>query len=504
MSKNNKMSVAQANDAARKQKRNGVIITVCVIIAAVLILGLAVYNYIGDDISGIILRNSTVAKTADFEVNGAMMAYMVSANIQSYSSYMSLLGVDPNVSLKDQPCPLMADANASWFDYFVATTKSQAAELLVFAQGAKDAGIELSADEQAALDAAVANIEGEAATYGYPNVKVYLQAMTGNTLKVSDVRDCLELNTIASKYYTQVIDSVKPTDEEREAYYTENADSFNFVDVYKYDVLSSDYEEYDEDGKLVYDVAKQSEMAKAHAEELAAITSTEEFYATIKLEIAKVTEQRETETAEQYQERLDALHASAFSELTSVSGLGTEIKEWAKAAKVGDTYVDGVEGATKFTVYMLAKTPYRNEEKALDIRHILFSKDDYATDAKAKEILDQFVAAGATEAEFEKLAKEYSSDTSASAGGLIENVIKGQMTEAFENWMFDEARKVGDYGMVETDYGWHLMFFPGEGDLAVWEVTANSALAQKAASDYLAEKSASITFNQAAIDKISG
>ena len=66
MSKNNKISVAQANDAARKQKRNGVIITVCVIIAAVLILGLAVYNYVGDDISGIILRNSTVAKTADF------------------------------------------------------------------------------------------------------------------------------------------------------------------------------------------------------------------------------------------------------------------------------------------------------------------------------------------------------------------------------------------------------------------------------------------------------
>ena len=113
-------------------------------------------------------------------------------------------------------------------------------------------------------------------------------------------------------------------------------------------------------------------MAKAHAEELAAITSAEEFYATIKLEIAKVTAQRENETAEQYQERLDALHASAFSEFTSVSGLGTEIKEWAKAAKVGDTYVDGVEGATKFTVYMLANTPYRNEKMSRDVRHIFF------------------------------------------------------------------------------------------------------------------------------------
>lgn len=502
MSKNNKMSVAQANEAAHKQKRNGVIITVCVIVAAVLILGLAVYNYIGDDISGMILRNTTIAETENFKVNGAMMSYMFSANVSSYSSYMSLLGVDQTISLKEQACPLMADADATWFDYFMETTKSQVSEILVFAEAAKTAGVELSAEEQKSLDNAVKNIETEAATYGYPNVKTYLLAMTGNAIKVSDVRDCLELNTLASKYYTQLIDSVEPTSEERDAYYEEHADSFNFVDVYKYDVLSSDYEEYDEDGKLVYDVAKQSEMAKAHAEELAAIEGTEEFYATIKLEIAKVTEQRENETAEQYQERLEALHKSAFGEFTAVSGLNSELKEWAKTAKIGDTYVEGVEGATKFTVYMLANTPYRNEKMSRDVRHILFSSDKYTTSEQAQAVLDEFIAAGATEAEFERLAKEYSDDATGETGGLIENVVTGQMVESFENWLFDETRKVGDYGMVESDYGWHLMFYPGEGDFTYWEVAANNAIAQETADKFYAEAAANIVFNQAGLNKI--
>ncbi|MBP3378768.1 MAG: peptidylprolyl isomerase [Clostridia bacterium] len=502
MSKNNKVSVAGANEAARKQKRNSIIITVCVILAAVAVLGLAVYNYIGDDISGIILRNSTVAETDHWEVNGAMMAYMYSANVQSYSYYFSLLSVDTTVSLKDQLCPLASDVNGTWYDYLMDTTKSQAKELITFAEGAKANGMTLTAEEEASLDAAVANIEAEAATYGYPNVKTYLLAMTGNNIKVSDVRDCLELNLYANKYYTQIIDSTECTAEARESYYAENPDAFNFIDIYKYDILSSDFEEYGEDGNLVYSVTEQSKMAKEHAEELAAITSTEEFYSTIKLEIAKVTEQRESETAEQYQERLDALHASARSEFTPVSGLSEAVAEWAKTAKEGDTFVDGVEGATKYTVYMLVKPAYRNEKPARDVRHILFSNETYSDDAKAQEVLAEFVAAGATEAEFERLAKEYSYDSSAEDGGLIENVTEGQMVEEFENWLFDETRKVGDYGMVETEYGWHLMFYPGEGDLTSWEVAANTAIKNKAADDYLVANGAAITFNEKAIAKI--
>jgi hypothetical protein len=56
------------------------------------------------------------------------------------------------------------------------------------------------------------------------------------------------------------------------------------------------------------------------------------------------------------------------------------------------------------------------------------------------------------------------------------------MVEAFENWMYEEGRKAGDTGIVETEYGYHVMFFIGEGKIA-WEV----AVAEKLLSEDLTE-----------------
>ncbi len=444
-----------------------------------------------NDIESIFLRNSIVAETKNFKVNGAMMSYLFSANVQSFSTYLFLLGVDTSISLKEQSCALTA--GGTWFDYIMEITKSQITEILVFAQGAKDVGVELSADEQHALDVAIENIELEAKAYGYTDTEAYLRDLTGNSIRLADVRDCLELNTLANKYFTQLIDSVQPTHEEREAYYAKNADLFNYVDLYKYDVFSGDFDGTDE--------AQQSALAKTYVEQLAAIEGVDNFTSAIRAEIEKLTIKRDNETDEQFKERKEALLESVSGEFTSIMDMSHELAEWAKSAEIGDTYVECIDGST-YTVYMLAKTPYRNEEMSRNVRHILFSSDKYTTSEEAQKVLDQFVAAGATEEEFARLAKEYSDDTTADLGGLIENVTKGQMVEEFEKWMFDEARQVGDCGIVESYYGWHIMFYPGEGSLASWEVIADNAIAQEAVEEYFAEKSENITFNQSAIDRI--
>ena len=36
------------------------------------------------------------------------------------------------------------------------------------------------------------------------------------------------------------------------------------------------------------------------------------------------------------------------------------------------------------------------------------------------------------------------------------------MVDAFENWCFDANRNPGDTGIVETTYGYHVMYFQGE------------------------------------------
>ncbi|MBR5742973.1 MAG: peptidylprolyl isomerase, partial [Clostridia bacterium] len=67
-------------------------------------------------------------------------------------------------------------------------------------------------------------------------------------------------------------------------------------------------------------------------------------------------------------------------------------------------------------------------------------------------------------------------------GGLMEDVIKGQMVETFNDWIFDPARKVGDVDFVKTEYGWHLVYFSAFSREA-YKITVEEAIRQKTYND---------------------
>ena len=139
----------------------------------------------------------------------------------------------------------------------------------------------------------------------------------------------------------------------------------------------------------------------------------------------------------------------------------------------------------------------------VDVRHILItpeggtkSEDGKTTtysDAeweacrkKAQDILDKWLAGEKTEDSFAKLAQENSTDPgSKDKGGLYTYIYKGQMVKPFEEWCFAEGRKTGDYGLVKTDYGYHVMYFvfgePG------WIRYSRSNLISERATDMLME-----------------
>ena len=97
----------------------------------------------------------------------------------------------------------------------------------------------------------------------------------------------------------------------------------------------------------------------------------------------------------------------------------------------------------------------------------IYSDDEKAAaKAKAEEILAEFEAGNATDDSFAALATLKSTDTgSIATGGLYENIYPGQMVVAFENWCFDESRKAGETGIVETEYGYHIMYFVGDSNM---------------------------------------
>lgn len=141
------------------------------------------------------------------------------------------------------------------------------------------------------------------------------------------------------------------------------------------------------------------------------------------------------------------------------------------------------------------------EDQYVNVRHVLimpegadssnirtetFDEAAWETSrVKAEELLAGWEAGDKSEDSFAALAKEHSQDGSAANGGLYTDVAKGQMVEAFENWCFDETRQTGDYGLVKTEFGYHLMFFVSS--RPVWTDYAESDMKNQNASQLLSD-----------------
>ncbi|HHS13352.1 MAG TPA: hypothetical protein ENN03_06235 [bacterium] len=98
------------------------------------------------------------------------------------------------------------------------------------------------------------------------------------------------------------------------------------------------------------------------------------------------------------------------------------------------------------------------EDLSATVRHILFvtyGKSDSEKDTirnKAQEILNR-IHQGEP---ISDLARQYSEDpVSRERGGLYENIVRGQMSEPFEQAAF--SLPVGDTDLIETEFGIHIM-----------------------------------------------
>ena len=151
---------------------------------------------------------------------------------------------------------------------------------------------------------------------------------------------------------------------------------------------------------------------------------------------------------------------------------------------------------------------FRDENPTIDVRHILISlgtatlseeDEGYAEEqaqlkadahAKAEELLTQWQSGEATEDSYAALAMTESADGSKYDGGLYTQVYQGQMVTEFNDWCFDASRKPGDIGVVDTQYGAHVMYFSGT-NMDYWQTQAAAVLQNE---DY-AEWEESLTAN---------
>lgn len=201
------------------------------------------------------------------------------------------------------------------------------------------------------------------------------------------------------------------------------------------------------------------------------------------------------------------------------NNIDKDLAEWLFDAErqVGDKTV--VSTSDYVYVIMVKNTAYRNEAPLVSARHILVSYEAVAAELKAdgdtetetetetetdvdidtsntsyeakviteaykqaKAILDEYKAGEMTEDAFAALAEKYTDDTASvgensAGGGLYTDIEKGKMVEPFESWVYDEARQPGDTGLVQTNYGWHVMYFVSAHEEAPWVENIRSAIA---------------------------
>ena len=417
-------------------KRALTIVIAVVVVAAIVFLGMVS--------SGFFQKNLTAAVINGHKVTPAMMSYFY---MNAYSNLQSTMQFDTETPLSEQEA-----YGENLGEYVRDYTITSATNIYSMYDEAVANGFTLDEEAQAAIDSEIQMMDLYAQMYGFSSGNAMLASQYGPGADEDSYVEYLTISQTAQLYSTKIQEEKEYTEEDLQAHYEANSDSFNAASFRQFSVTPDTLGvEADEEGLKACEETAKTVAAAAEAGE-------EAFLDAVQNAIPE-------ENAEEY----DAA-ATTLREGVAFSSLSDVYKDWVTddARQEGDvTYVENGESGY-IVLYYLHREDYSFQLP--NVRHILISFSD-ATDEAAKEeakaeadhVLEEYMAGEQTEEAFAELAKTHSSDN-AEEGGLYENITPGSMVEAFDAWCFDEARQVGDTGIVETEYGYHVMYFVGFGD----------------------------------------
>ena len=482
----------------REEKRTNLLYGV--IAAAVLVAVIASFVWRSD-----FIPKTTTAATIDGEKYTAaeveyyyQTAYRNFVTNSQYSYFLSYLGLNTNATLKSQSINSTAaamlgielpDADAesaeadseadplaptgmTWHDYFLDEALDNMRVIQAALKAAEAEGFQYPAGVQAQYDDNMDALKAVAAASGI-SVSQYLKGNFGAGVTEKVYGEQLMRVLRYSAYADAYQDSLTYSDSELEETY--NADR-NTYDHVSYEVVSfsgAAESTTDDEGNTVEPTEEEAAAALEAAQDLAQ-TVLDGF------QDGGDLEELANENDGTYSKNENGTYSA-----------GSVMSEWLydSARKSGDASTLA-DGTVQYVVVFHDR--FRDENPTIDIRHILVPlgsgsiaegeegyEDQQAqlkadAHAKAEELLAQWQSGEATEDSFAALALKESTDGSKYDGGLYTEVYQGRMVTEFNDWCFDTARQSGDTGVVDTQYGSHVMYFSGV-NAARWQtqVAAN-------------------------------
>lgn len=395
-------------------------------------------------------------------------AYM--GNVDANSLLTQLYGLDATAPLSQQEM----DEGVSWADFFVdgAITTIQRDAAMTLA--ATEAEFVLDAENQEVLDTLEENIGTYATAYGYSDSSAYLRATYGAWADMESYLGYYNFRIYADAFYQEKQTSVSSLEYDaqtlsdwqagKEAQY----DSFSFCSVF------------------VPETADQTLI-----EELVQGAGTD----TLEVAAGQLAQE-----------------ASVQNRVMSES-LPALFKEWlldsGRTENEVATFPTDPETQTPGTYVVQFLHRYDNARPMANVRHLLVQFQTDSTGAqvegareaclsKATSLLEEWKNAEATEESFIELVKAHSEDGNASTGGMYEAISPAtNFVEPFLNWCIDENRQVGDVEIVETTYGFHIMYFSSFTEMTYRDQMVTEDLRAETWNNWYAEATGMVTMSEA-------
>lgn len=491
---------------AKKEAKSLKIYTAVFVVVMVLIVAIIAGVALKTPIESLINQNTKAVQIGERKLTSAVMNYYYMDAIRNLYNqfsgfgdyqdmYLSLYtGLSTAVALDQQIYD--TDTGDTWADYFIDSAIESAKWNYAMYDKAMAEDFQLDEDTQEYVDNIEDTIKQYAAAYGFSSSKSYLRNMYGSGATVKSYAEYCRVSAYANAYAQAYYDSLEYTDADYRKYESEEdrAKNYNSYSYATYTLTISAYHTFMEHGTVVKNedgndtTTYSDEEIQAAQNAILADVETLTASGVNTLEALNtaigglsINAEKETEvTATEYEDQL-------YTDMTN-----TNFQEWLSdsSRKAGDTTAikvatgsenDDEENFSAYYVLIYLGTN-DNTTKMGNVRHILIEfeggtydsetqttfyseKEKAAAMERAEEILSTWKAGEATEDTFADLADLNSADAANSAGGLYEDINPSSTyVDNFQNWALDD-HEVGDTGIIESTYGYHIMYYVGDSDL---------------------------------------
>lgn len=484
--------IAEQKEAKKLRANTIAFVAVITAVICVALLTMSVTAFIN---SGILERNTDAVTIGNHTLSNAQLSYYYVEAIQkAYSDWSSDYGdyadlmisinekLDVSLPLDEQAHP--SEEGKTYADYFIDKAIDEAKKTYALYDAAMAADYTLSEEDAENIDVTVENLSLFGQFYGYSGLKDYLKAMYGNGAREDSYREFLEVTTLASAFESDHLDGLTYAEADLSAYSEAHFNDFSSFTYNSVVIYADDFMDHSEDGEHTHTDEEEAASLKA-AEDAANALAASGAATQDELNAAIAEMEAYKDAAKTVNHTDDALYTqitAKIAEWLAESGRSTGelgVIPYTTTA----TAEDGTETTSTLGYYVIQFVSRNdNETKLVNVRHILSEFEGGTTDENgtkvysdaekqaAKDKIDKvysdWIAGEATEDSFKALVADNTDDDySASIGGLYEKVYPGQMVKNFNDWCFDETRQVGNCEIVETEYGYHLIYFVGTNDV---------------------------------------